>query len=71
MENKTLEQLRIEVKETCDKTNTSITGIEFLIKYYITQLHWSEEQALIYTLGLFRDGTIEEIKLLGKDGEEI
>lgn len=71
MEKKTLEQLREELKETCEKTNTSTTGIEFLIKYYITQLGWSKEQAINYTLGLFRDGTIEEIKLLGKDGEEI
>ena len=71
MENKTIEQLRNELKETCEKTNTSITGIEFLVKYYITQLDWSESQAIVYTLGLFRDGTIEEIKLFGKDGEEL
>ena len=71
MEKKTLEQLRTELKETCEKTNTRYSGMEFLVNYYIKQLGWSEEQAIEYALGLFKDGTITAIKLLNKDGEEI
>lgn len=71
MEKKTLEQLRTELKETCERTETRYSGMEFLVNYYIKQLGWSEEQAIEYALGLFKDGTITAIKLLNKDGEEI
>lgn len=65
------EVLRNELYEICDKTNTSSTGIEHLIKYYIESLGWTEEKAIEYAIGLFHNGTIEQIKLFGKDGEEI
>lgn len=71
MEKKTLEQLRTELKETCERTETRYSGMEFLVNYYIKQLVWTEEQAIEYALGLFKDGTITAIKLLNKDGEEI
>jgi len=71
MEKKTLEQLRMELKETCERTETRYSGMEFLVNYYIKQLGWTEEQAIEYALGLFKDGTITAIKLLNKDGEEI
>ena len=71
MEKKTLEQLRTELKETCERTETRFSGMEFLVNYYIKQLGWTEEQAIEYALGLFKDGTITAIKLLNKDGEEI
>lgn len=53
------------------KTNTSFSGMEYLVKYYISDLHWSEEKAIEYAIGLFHDGTIREIKLLNSDGEEL
>ena len=71
MEKKTLEQLRTELKETCERTETRYSGMEFLVNYYIKQLGRTEEQAIEYALGLFKDGTITAIKLLNKDGEEI
>lgn len=71
MEKKTLEQLRTELKETCERTETRYSGMEFLVNYYIKQLGWTEEQSIEYALGLFKDGTITAIKLLNKDGEEI
>lgn len=71
MEKKTLEQLRTQLKETCERTETRYSGMEFLVNYYIKQLGWTEEQAIEYALGLFKDGTITAIKLLNKDGEEI
>ena len=42
------EALRNELYEICDKTNTSRTGIEHLIKYYIESLGWTEEKAIEY-----------------------
>jgi len=41
------------------------------VNYYINSLGWSEEEAIKYTIGLFHNGTIEQIKLIGKDGEEL
>lgn len=55
----------------CEKTETSKTGMEKLVDYYINSLGWSEDQACEYALGLFHDGTITKIKLIGKDGKEL
>lgn len=71
MENKTIEELRNELKELCEKTETSYKGTQLLLKYYMNQLGWSEAQSIKYILGLYDDGTIEKIKMLGKGGEEI
>lgn len=72
MTNKTIAQLWQELKDTCEKTNTRLTGMEHLVKeYYMKQLGWDEQKALEYAISLFHNGTIQEIKLLGKDGEEI
>lgn len=69
--NKTVEELRKELYEICDKTNTTRTGIEHLIKYYIESLCWTEEESIKYTIGLFHNGTIEQIKFIGEGGEEL
>ncbi len=45
--------------------------MEILIDNYIKTLGWSEEQAYEYALGLFHDGAITQIKMYGKDGEEL
>ena len=55
----------------CDKTSTSRTGMDYLVNYYIKSLGWNEEEACKYALSLFHDGTITQIKLIGKDGKEL
>ena len=71
MANKTVEELRTELKETCEKHNTRLSGMEYLVNYYIKSLNWTEKEALEYALKLFHDGTITQIKLIGKDGNEL
>lgn len=64
-------QLRKQLYELCDATKTSRSGIDYLVNYYINSLGWTEEKALEYAISLFHNGTIEQIKLIGKDGNEI
>ena len=66
---KTVNELRQELNEMCEKTNTRISGMEYLIKYYRESLGWAEEDAIKYAINLFKNGTIQQIKLIGKDGE--
>ncbi|MGI6593491.1 MAG: hypothetical protein ACOX24_00160 [Christensenellales bacterium] len=68
---KTIEELRKELKETCEKTKTTHSGMQHLIDYYMTDLKWSEAEAIEYALNLFHNGTIERIRFFGKDGEEL
>lgn len=65
------QKLRDELYRICDETKTSRSGIDYLVNYYINSLGWSEEEAIKYAIGLFHNGTIEQIKLIGKDGEEL
>ena len=69
--NESIKELREKLYNICDETNTRKTGIDYLVNYYINSLGWSEEQALKHTIGLFQNGTIREIKLFGKDGEQL
>ena len=62
---------RKQLYEMCDKTSTSRTGMDNLVNYYIKSLGWSEEEACKYAISLFHDGTITQIKLIGKDGKEL
>jgi len=71
MAEKTVEELRAELKEICEKTNTRLSGMEFLVDYYKKSLGWTEKQAIEYAIGLFHNGTITQIKLIGKDGTEL
>ncbi len=66
---KTVEELKRELKEMCEKTDTRISGMEYLIKYYMEILHWTEIESITYAIGLFKNGTIQQIKFIGKDGE--
>ena len=68
---KKTDELRRELYEQCDKTETSRKGIEYLVDYYINSLGWTEEASLLYAIGLFHNGTINKIKLFGKDGKEL
>lgn len=72
MSEKTIAELWQELKDTCERTNTRLSGMEYLVKnYYMESLGWDEKKALEYALSLFHNGAIEQIKLLGRDGEEI
>ena len=71
MSNKTVEELRTELKDTCEKYETRYSEMEYLVNHYIKSLKWTEKEALEYALKLFHDGTITQIKLIGKDGNEI
>ena len=53
-----------ELKALCEKTGTSVEGIETLMKYYTERCKWSEERAIEYIKGLFENGTIEAIKMI-------
>ena len=66
-----VKKLRKQLKEICEETDTKLSGIEYLVNYYIEQLHWSEEKAIEYAIDLFHNSTIRQIKLFGKDGEEL
>ncbi len=68
---KKLEELKKELDTICESTKTSRKGIQCLIDYYIKSLGWSESEAIKYTIKLFENGTIEMIKVIGKDGKEI
>ena len=62
---------RAELYKRCDATNTSKEGIDVLLKYYIRHFGWTEVQACGYIHRLFDNGTIDQIKMFGKDGKEL
>lgn len=64
-------ELNQALAEICEETGTSKAGIRALIKYYTEGCGWSEESAVEYIYELFENGTITQIKMLGKDGDEI
>ena len=66
-----LKDLNAKLDKICDDTKTSKKGIRCLVDYYIQSLGWREVDAVKYTIGLFENGTIEQIKVIGKDGKEI
>lgn len=66
-----LSEARAPLFEMCEKSDTSLMGMNYLVDYYVGSLGWSEKEAVDYAIGLFRNGTIREIKLFGKDGKEL
>lgn len=66
-----VKELKEQLKEICEETDTKLSGMEYLVNYYINQLNWSEEKAIEYAIGLFHNGTIRQIKLLNSKGEEL
>lgn len=60
-------QLKEKLQALCKETDTNEKGIKLLIEYYQDALGWSEEKAIAYAIELFENGTIAEIKVLGKD----
>ena len=43
---------RMKLYEMCDPTETSRSGIDFFVNCYMESLHWNEEKACVYALGL-------------------
>lgn len=60
-----------ELYKICDETNTRRSGIDHLLAYYQSSCNMTEQEAIDYTIGLFKNGTIDQIKLFGKYNEEI
>lgn len=66
-----LDALKNELVDICEKTNTRLSGMLYLVCYYTESLHFSEEEAYRQAVGLFHGGAIGQIKLFDKDGEEL
>lgn len=64
-------ELRELLYKICDETNTRKSGMDYLVNYYINSLGWTEEEAIKYAIELFKNGTIQQIKFFGEDGEEL
>lgn len=54
--------------ELCKAKGAKIQGIEHLIEYYQKSLGWTKQQAIEYALKLFKDGTIDFIMVISKEG---
>ena len=61
-----VEELKKQLMLLIESRGQTIKNYESLLKYYQTQLGWSEEQALKYVISLFDNGTMDEIIALGK-----
>lgn len=61
-----VEELRKQLILLIESRGQTIKNYESLLKYYQTQLSWSEEQALKYVISMFDNGTMDEIIALGK-----
>lgn len=68
---KTVAELRAELKAVCEKHDTRYSGMEYLVNYYIKTFRWTEKEALEHALKLFHDGTNTQIKIIDKDGNEL
>mgnify|MGYP003295190833 FL=1 len=61
-----VEELKKQLMLLIESRGQTIKNYESLLKYYQTQLGWSEEQALKYVISMFDNGTMDEIIALGK-----
>lgn len=62
---------RYELYKMCIENETKISGIDFLINYYKEGFKWSEKECCNHITNLFKNGTINAIKLFNKDGKQI
>lgn len=62
-------RLEIELHNLIVMSKTNEEGYKKLIDYYMQSLKWSEQRAIKYCIGLFKNGTIKEIKMLGGANE--
>ena len=65
----TIEELNNQLDRICRNTYTKRSGLDILINYYQKSLGWTEEASIRYAIELFKNGTIDQIKVFGKDGE--
>lgn len=66
-----MDNLKEKLLKLCKELKTSDEGINYLINYYINSLGWTEEEAIKYTIKLFDNGSIDEIKIIGgNDGKD-
>lgn len=65
-----VEELKKQLMLLIESRGQTIKNYESLLKYYQTQLGWSEEQALKYVISMFDNGTMDEIIALGKGDKE-
>ena len=61
-----LEKLKEQLLKLIESRGQTMNNYESLLKYYQTSLGWSEEEAIKYVIGLFDNGTMDEIINLGK-----
>ena len=65
-----LEKLKEQLLKLIESRGQTMTNYESLLKYYQASLGWSEEEAIKYVIGMFDNGTMDEIINLGKgDGK--
>lgn len=64
-----VEKLKEQLLKLIESKGQSMKNYESLLKYYQSQLGWSEEKALEYVISLFDNGTMDEIIALGKGDE--
>lgn len=60
-----MDEKELKLQKLIKEKNIHKEGIDFLLKYYEESLHWSHEQAVEYTISLFENGTIDDIKIIG------
>lgn len=70
-----MNNLKEKLLKLCEQHKTSTEVINYLINYYINyyinSLGWTEEEVIKYTIKLFDNGTIDEIKIIGgTDGKD-
>lgn len=62
-------RLEIELHNLIVMSKTNEEGYKKLIDYYMQSLKWSEQKAIKFCIGLFKNGTIDEIKMVGEANE--
>lgn len=62
-------RLEIELHNLIVMSKTNEEGYKKLIDYYMQSLKWSEQKAIKFCIRLFKNGTINEIKMLGEANE--
>lgn len=63
-----MDELKQKLDQLIKANDVNKEGIEFLIDYYIRSLGWSYEKAVEYTIELFENDTIDEVKVIGGKG---
>ena len=65
-----LEKLKEQLLKLIESRGQTMKNYESLLKYYQTSIGWSEVEAIKYVIGLFDNGTMDEIINLGKGDDK-